>query len=248
MTARLPDFLCIGTQKGGTTSLHHWLSNHPKVFMPKCKEIHYFDLNAEKNTEWYSAYFQEAKPDQYCGETTPFYLFHPDAASRIYSILPNVKIIAMLRDPVERTLSQIFHARKRGYENLNPEEALEAEKSRLEKGDIYSLQKHSYVSRSRYIEQLDRYETKFSKKQMLVIKSEDFFTNSEKCRLQIQEFLGLKSYLSAKTISHENRGEDQSNYVSHGLRNKLREELRDTAIGIQKRYGFGWDWTNKQTK
>ena len=73
MPARLPDFLCIGTQKGGTTSLHQWLSNHPKVFMPKCKEIHYFDLNAEKKTEWYSAYFQEASNQtNIAGKQHPF--------------------------------------------------------------------------------------------------------------------------------------------------------------------------------
>ena len=163
MPARLPDFLGIGTQKGGTTSLHQWLNNHPGVFLPKCKEIHYFDLHHEKPLEWYKSKFKYAELDQKCGEITPFYLYHPEAPNRIKSIIPNAKLIILLRDPVERTISQVYHAKKRGFEKLEPKLALEAEAQRLMHGGIESLQKHSYMARSLYIKQLDRYEKLFKK-------------------------------------------------------------------------------------
>ncbi|MDB4484733.1 sulfotransferase, partial [bacterium] len=74
MPARLPDFLGLGTQKGGTTSLHQWLSTHPQVFLPACKEVHYFDLQPKQPSSWYAQHFENAQPDDVCGEITPFYL------------------------------------------------------------------------------------------------------------------------------------------------------------------------------
>ena len=182
MPARLPDFLGLGTQKGGTTSLHQWLSTHPQVFLPACKEVHYFDQQPEQPTSWYAQHFQNAQPEQVCGEITPFYLFHPDVPTRIHAVLPKVRMIVLLRDPVERTLSQVFHARKRGFESLMPEEALAAEASRLQSGNPESLQKHSYVSRSRYLDQLNRYEILFTRHQLLVLQSEQLFSDPKQLK------------------------------------------------------------------
>ena len=242
MPARLPDFLGLGTQKGGTTSLHQWLNTHPQVFLPTCKEVHYFDLQPEQPTSWYAKHFQEAHQEQVCGEITPFYLFHPDVPARIRSTLPAVRMIILLRDPVERTLSQIFHARKRGFETLSPEEALEAEPYRLQSGNLESLQKHSYVSRSRYLEQLDRYEKLFPQNQLLILKSEIFFTDPETAWNKILNFLGVNTILKSSSLPKANKGDGASMANKIGLRNKLREELATTALGVRQRYGFGWDW------
>lgn len=242
MPARLPDFLGLGTQKGGTTSLHQWLNTHPQVFLPTCKEVHYFDLQAKQPTSWYAKYFQDARPEQLCGEITPFYLFHPDVPTRIHALLPEVRMIVLLRDPVERCLSQIFHARKRGFETLMPEEAIAAEPSRLQCGDPESHQKHSYVSRSRYLEQLNRYETLFPKHQLLVLQSEQLFSNPETIWKKILGFLELEIVPLINTFPKANVGNNQSLGVSTTLRIQLRKELEATALGVRERYGFGWNW------
>ena len=242
MPARLPDFLGLGTQKGGTTSLHQWLSTHPQVFLPACKEVHYFDLQPEQPPQWYARHFQEAQPKQACGEITPFYLFHPDVPARIHRVVPEVRMIVLLRDPVERALSQVFHARKRGFEKLKLEEALEAESSRLQSGDPESLQKHSYVSRSRYLDQLNRYETLFPREQLLVLQSEQLFADPESIWNEILNFLRLEMTALPKRMPRANAGDNQSLSVSPSMRIKLRKELAATALGVRERYGFGWDW------
>jgi hypothetical protein len=242
MPARLPDFLGLGTQKGGTTSLHQWLNTHPQVFLPTCKEVHYFDLQAKQAATWYAKHFQDARPEQLCGEITPFYLFHPDVPARIHAVVPEVRMIVLLRDPVERALSQVFHARKRGFEKLKLEEALEAESSRLQSGDPESLQKHSYVNRSRYLDQLNRYETLFPREQLLVLQSEQLFADPESIWNEILNFLRLEITTLPKRMPRANAGNNESLRVSPSMRIKLRKELAATALGVRERYGFGWDW------
>jgi len=241
MPARLPDFLGLGTQKGGTTSLHNWLEAHHDVYVPKCKEIHYFDTNYDKPTNWYTDHFSSAKNNQICGEITPFYLFHPEVPSRIKTLVPAIKMIVLLRDPVERAISQMLHSRKRGFELLKPQEAFAAEHSRMKTGGIYSLQKHSYISRSKYLEQMDRYESIFDRKQILVIKSEELFSENSTSLDQIRKFLGLNILKGMDKIKKSNEG---TNYmaIEKKLKEKLQEELESTAKGIRERYGFGWDW------
>jgi len=241
MPARLPDFLGLGTQKGGTTTLHELLGAHPEIFLPAAKELHYFDLKPHQTSNWYKQHFSEAGSDQCCGEITPFYLFHPAAPKRIQALLPNVKLVVLLRDPVERALSQIFHARKRGFENLDPEEAVAAEPDRLASGDPVSLQKHSYVARSRYLEQLDRYETLFHPSQLLVLQSETLFEQPKRIWDTLQRFLGLKT-IPLPPLPMENVGDGGRRTVNPALRSKLRSLLATTASGVRERYGFGWDW------
>ena len=242
MPARLPDFLGLGTQKGGTTSLHQWLSSHPRVFLPACKEVHYFDLQPEQPPRWYANHFQEAQPEQACGEITPFYLFHPDVPARIHTVVPEVRMIVLLRDPVERALSQVFHARKRGFENLIPEEAIAAEPSRLQSGNPESLQKHSYVSRSRYLDQLIRYESLFPRHQLLILKSEEVFSDPPTAWTKILKFLKLEITNLPNKLPRANMGDRKPDYFTTQLRTKLRKELMSTAMGVRERYGFGWDW------
>ena len=132
---RLPDFLGLGTQKGGTSTLQALLKTHPRVFLPACKEVHYFSLHAQQPTQWYADHYRRASRGQRCGDITPYYLFHPDAPKRIQALLPKARLIVLLRDPVERCLSQIFHARRLGFETLEPEAAIAAEAERLASGD-----------------------------------------------------------------------------------------------------------------
>lgn len=242
MPARLPDFLGIGTQKGGTTSLHRWLSNHPQVFLPACKEVHYFDLQYNKEIKWYSSQFNEATDNQKVGEITPHYLFHPKAATRISRDLPEVKLIILLRDPAERAISQMFHARQRGFERLQPNEAFEAEELRMSTGDPITMQRHSYVSRSRYLEQLERYEKHFKRQNMLIMKSEEIFEKPDQYWRIILDFLQIQSMPLRNKFVAANKGEGNKSEISIDLKNKIRTKLASTEAGIRDRYGFGWNW------
>lgn len=240
MPAQLPDFLGIGTQKGGTTTLYKMLKGHSGVYIPSIKEIHYFSLYTDKGIEWYKKHFKDARVEQKKGEITPFYLFHKKAAKRIKNILPNVKIIVLLRNPIERTVSHINHAQQRGFEKLEINEAIKAEKERMKSGNEYSYQKHSYISRSKYLGQLDRYESIFPRKNIKIIKSEDLFNNPTEIWKGIQKFLELEVEPLKEKILHENKRKNNQDKLSPTIREELKEELEETAKGIKLRYGIEW--------
>lgn len=249
----LPHFLVLGTQKGGTTSLHQLLGLHPQIYLPSCKELHYFSLHDDQPISWYSNHFRDAKPGQLRGEITPYYLFHPRAPKRIRAVLPKAKLIVLLRDPVERALSQVFHAQRHGFEPLEIEEALAAEPRRLANAhqtlqhlgsQDYSHQKHSYVSRSRYEEQLNRYESLFPPSQILILRSEDLFHETDEIWLKIQNFLEIDSIPLPSPLTHANASAGEAQNVQKIVRDGLRRELFQTAKIIQQKYGIHWDWRN----
>lgn len=247
---RLPHFLVLGTQKGGTTSLHRLLSQHPKVFLPECKEVHYFSLHDNQSLRWYSEHYLTASPYQLRGDITPYYLFHPRAPKQIRKTLPQAKLIVLLRNPVERTLSQVFHAQRHGFETLNLEAALTAEVDRLNganerlraRGSIdFNHQKHSYMSRSRYEEQLDRYEALFPRRQILILRSEDLFENTEQSWEQILRFLGLEKRPLPGRLERVNAGRGEAELVPKSVRAKLEQELGGTFTAMKERYNIDWD-------
>ena len=239
---RLPDFLGIGTQKGGTTYLHGLLQQHPQVFLAHPKELHYFSLHHQRGLDWYGRHFEAAAPDQRCGEVTPYYLFHPLAAERIAAALPDVKLIVLLRDPVERALSQYFHSKRLGLEPLELEAAFAAEAHRLADADAdlkrgeshRSHQQHSYLSRSRYEQQLPCFEALFPSEQLQVLCSEDFFERPQQLWERVLAFLGLDEFpLPALGTRYAGLGEAAS--VSLDLRQQLRAQLELTYRWLEQR-------------
>ena len=213
MAPQLPDFLGLGTQKGGTTTLHWLLAQHQQVHLPECKEVQFFTQHHHQGEGWYRSHFEKASPLQRCGEITPFYLFHPEAPGRIQALLPQAKLIVLLRDPVERAISHYFHARKRGFEPLELEKAFAAEPSRLASGDPFSFQKHSYISRSRYLEQLDRYEALFPRHQLLILRSEDLFQHVEQIWPRLLEFLDLDPSVVPARLPQANAGQSEARSI-----------------------------------
>ncbi len=239
---RLPDFLGIGTQKGGTTYLHGLLQQHPKVHLAHPKELHFFTLHQHRGLKWYSQHFEAAPADNRCGEITPYYLFHPLAAERIAAALPKVKLIVLLRDPVERALSQYFHSKRLGLEPLDFEDAFAAESKRLadaesalKRGETHkSHQQHSYLSRSRYEQQLLRFEKLFPSEQLLVLRSEDLFEQPEGIWEQVMVFLELdKSPFSSQGFRYAGAGDAAA--VSLDLRHWLRQQLEPTFRWLEQR-------------
>ena len=109
----LPDFVVIGAQKAGTTSLYRMLRKHPQVHMPRTKELHYFDFHYERGPEWYAAQFRPGRWERRRGEATPNYMWGPLARQRLIADLPSARIIAILRNPVDRAYSHYWHDRRR---------------------------------------------------------------------------------------------------------------------------------------
>jgi len=249
MPHHLPEFLGIGVQKGGTTTLQRLLECHPQVWLPPEKEVHFFSRHYVRGAQWYSDRFASVRADQHCGEITPYYLFPPEAPARIRSLLPTVRLIVLLRDPVERCLSGLFHSRRLGLETLPVEEALEAEAGRLAgaeavlaatDGRHVSHQVHSYLSRSRYEHQLMRYEQLFSPDQLLLLRSEDLFQNPESLWSRVLAFLGLKECALPCGVGRQNAGAGEAEQLDPALLRILRQQLNPTYEAMERRYGLQW--------
>ena len=238
---RLPDFLGVGTQKGGTTTLHNLLSQDSRIGLPRCKEVHYFDKEPLPHIQWYADHFKPLNNKLKIGEITPYYMFYPGAAERISKTLPGAKIIILLRDPVDRTVSQYFHAKRNGYETLELVDAIKAEEERLSSGSRYSHQKHSYISRSRYHEQIKEFRSFHKDKNILIIKSEDMFSSIETVWPRIEVFLGLSDMGFTPTLLRSNKGKGEATDVSDFTKEQIRKMLENTYTEMEEQYGICWN-------
>jgi hypothetical protein len=208
----LPRFVIVGAQRSGTTSLTRTLTTHPAVFGPLVhREVHYFDLAYERGIAWYRSNFpltpRGRRAARAAGvplttfESSPYYMFHPLAPERIHRDLPGVKLLVLLRDPVERAYSAHTHELELGFETEPFERALELESSRLE-GEAdrivadptycsHSHQHHSYRARGQYIEQLERLEKIFGRERIHVLDSGDYFADPGPLYDELLSFLEL---------------------------------------------------------
>ena len=197
-----PDFVIIGAQRGGTTSLHAYLAAHPHISTPATKELHFLTDRHERGRDWYLGQFPvRLPPGILTGEATPYALFHPLAARRLHEIAPEARPIALLRNPVDRAYSHYRHERDRGVETLDFAAALDAEEERLGgeeaklAGDatyVSAAHKHSsYMARGDYAPQLRRWLEVFPREQILVVRSEDLYRRSTETLARIAEFLTI---------------------------------------------------------
>lgn len=205
----MPDFIIIGAQKSGTTSLYNYLIEHPQISPASAKELHFFDLNFQKGIQWYETQFpQKSKPNILTGEASPYYLFHPLVPQRLRQHYPQVKLIVLLRNPVTRAISHYHHEIKLGFEKLSIEEAIAAEPTRLENevtklltDPAYQSHNHrhySYLARGLYLQQLERWRKYYPPEQLLILKSEDFYTNPATTLDRVFQYLKIPTYQQAK--------------------------------------------------
>ena len=223
-----PNFLGIGAAKCGTTKLARLLMQHPEVFIPDKKELHFFDNDKYLGAKNKNCYFSQFKKNTAIGEITPSYIFMPQSPVMIRKLLgKNIKFIIALRNPVERAYSHYCHAvngwakpehRRYNYpiENLTFEEALAAENYRL-KNEPYHIRHLSYFSKGLYAEQIKRYFNHFHRDNFFIYLLEDFIENPEDVMKNLCIFLkinqefkfkDLKSKLNSQTsgsIKHETR-------------------------------------------
>lgn len=251
----LPDFLVVGAAKAGTTSLYEYLSQHPDVRPAARKEVHYFDVNHDRGPGWYRARFPVAvlkRRTWITGEASPYYLQHPEAPERVRSLLPGVRLIAVLRDPVERAHSHWRHYRRSGEETrpfadvLDEEERLLPElERRLLDGDTDALDAHRHLgllARGRYAEQLERWLKVFPREQLLVLESEELFTRPADAYARTLEFLGLRPFTGARFEVH-NRGSDSGTDISPTLARRLARYYAEPDRRLVALLGHELSWT-----
>jgi len=200
----LPSVLIIGAQRSGTTSLFNYLVQHPHVLPPLGKEIHYFDLHYANGLRWYRGrfpYSYRLRGGALTLDASPYYLVHPRVPRLAAQLLPQVKLIALLRNPIDRALSQYQHEFRDGRESLSFAEAIEKEPVRLAGEEerllndphYYSVShhRHSYTLRGLYIKQLRRWMEHFPRSQLLVLQSERLFRDPAATTAVVYDFLGL---------------------------------------------------------
>lgn len=215
----LPDFLIIGAQKAGTTSLFNYLAQHSCVLPPRGKrskdgaivagnkELHYFDRQFERGIRWYRSHFRLPKYFQFSnkfitGEATPDYISHPHAPKRVAELIPQVKLIVLLRNPVDRAYSHYVHNVTGRVKETRPvkeaifadEQMIEAELTRMLKDNEYKssfYDRYSYLYRGIYVQQIRHWLNTFTRNQLLILRSEDLFNDPEEIYRETLQFLGL---------------------------------------------------------
>jgi len=250
----LPDFLIIGAQKCGTSSLHAQLALHPEVRAPLTKEVHYFDIHYHRGPLWYGAHFPLRDRRHAAGgwktyESSVCYLFYDFVPERIIALLPKVRLIAMVRDPVERAYSQYQMSRKRNAESLSFEAAIAAEEERLapEWGKIAKdpryhsriVRQQSYLSRGRYAEQVERWLRYVPRERLLVLDARELATERARVHAEILGFLGLSESAIPDT---EDRNVGEYEPMAPRTREQLSEYFAPHNQRLYELLGrdFGW--------
>jgi len=201
----LPNFICIGAAKSGTTTLYDILRQHPDIFLPSFKEPHFFKVPIvfEKGIDWYeNTYFRNVKNRKCIGDFTPSYLFEAKAPQRILKSLgKDVKFIVILRNPIDRAYSQYLHSVRDEREDLSFQMALKEESKRIknyqEDTDYLLKLRTSYFSQGLYGEMIENYLNVFSKDQFLfILFEEELVGKTEETIRKVLNFLEIDSEIS----------------------------------------------------
>lgn len=177
-----PNFLVCGTQKGGTTSLYHYLRQHPQVFMPAEKELNYFNDHYDRGPEWYARFFAGHEGQPAVGEASPLYMWRPEVPARVARAIPGARLIFLLRDPIERAYSHYWYNVSRGIQDAR-QSFSEAVRS--------PTGHERYVAKAFYDEQLERFLRHFDDAQLYVGLTERFGADPAAVLRDCFELLGV---------------------------------------------------------
>lgn len=257
----LPDFIIIGARRCGTTSLYHYLTQHPQVIPALTKEVHYFTANYDKGLDWYRSYFPMLLHKQLCqlmrgdvvitGEATPSYIYDPLIAQRIFQVKPDVKLIALLRNPVDAVYSAYHFGLKVGTytaESMPFAETIsnELEQLKTHDGEAASLTNGQAQARRRgwlwhglYVEHLKPWLAQFPREQLLIIISEAFFSDPHKTFQEVLEFLSLRPY---RLKSYDKLNANVYAQMDAGLREQLTEYYAPYNRQLSQLLGIDVNW------
>ena len=255
----LPDFLIIGAQKSATTSLLSYIGQHSQVRLGAKKAVHFFDLNFHRGADWYARHFPRSHPwplsflssesrrerDWLTGESCPSYMFLPGVPGRVRELLPDVKLIVILRDPVDRLISQYRHERRknRAMESFEDFIAPSFEAAWPPEGDIEYLRQRCAVPRGFYADQLRHWQMFFPPQRFLALSFEELVRNNTITLNRVFEFLGLNAQ-TVDTSAVLNRATDNGSLViDPGLRIQLENLYRRKNEGLEGITGQKSFWT-----
>ncbi len=197
------DFIVAGAQKSGTTALHYFLAKHPNITMGDQQEIHFFDddatFAATVDYERLHKHYPLVAPSTIAGDCTPSYLYFKPAVERIWNYNPKIKLLVLLRNPVERAFAHWNMQRFKSREPLDFFDAIREEKTRIAGAPPIEARRFAYVDRGFYAEQLERVFQFFPRKQVKVVKSEEFKDKQRETLASIFSFLGLEPLRSVRT-------------------------------------------------
>lgn len=255
----LPDFLIIGAQKCGTSTLFESLMRHSCVARPLWKEVHFFDIFYNRGIRWYRGCFDSRlhrlytklkfKKNIITGESTPYYLYHPLAPQRIFRALPKAKMIVLLRNPIDRAYSHYNMMVRMGLEELTFEQAVKSEEKRLsgerekilKDKNYYSFNDmgYSYLTRGIYVDQLKTWMNHYPKENFLILKTEDFNESPQKILDQTFDFLSLPR----QQIKYEKHNVGVYSDMTQSTRKELMEFFKSHNEKLYKflDMGFGWN-------
>ena len=224
----LPNFMCLGAAKSGTTTLYDILRQHPDIYIPAFKEPHFFDIpeNYKNGIEWYKRnYFRNANK-KIIADFTPSYFFEKEAPKRIFKNLGrDMKFLVVFRNPVDRAYSHYLHSKRDDHESENFEKSLELEVSRLNKhenqSDYLSYLRHSYVHQGLYAQMINRYLQYFSLDNFLFIHFENELLQERELTIKrILEFLEIDSSVLLRTDIRSNPSSKEKSKSLKKLMNK----------------------------
>ncbi len=262
-----PDFVVIGAKRGGTTSLYNYLLQHPSIqpLFPgrqRIKGVHFFDSGYARGERWYRSHFPLTAGSRHlarpwishplAGEASPYYLFHPLAAERLAGQVPDVRLLVVLRDPVERAYSHYKERVRNGGETLTFEAAIEAEPDRIrgeaerivaEPGYLsYEHENHSYLAQGRYLEMLPRWFDLFGRDRFFIAASEDFYADPQRLANQAWSFLGLPP---ARLTSRKRFNYHPAPDLAEATRRRLTAEYTEHNLGLERLLGRELPWSHR---
>ena len=215
----LPTFLVIGAMKAGTTSLYHYLAAHPDVYMATVKELDFFveAANWDRGTDWYRKQFDDARGATAIGEASTAYTKYPvvpGVPERIAGVIPDCRLIYVLRDPIDRIRSHYQHRVAIGTERAPLEEAV--------------IEDPVYLASSRYAAQIERYLERFPREQLLLITSEHLRSDRAETMRRVFRFVGVDEGIVPTTMDQEYyRTEGRAKFppIVGKLRHALKEHV-----------------------
>jgi hypothetical protein len=256
----MPDFIIIGGNRCGTAALYQYLCAHPCVVPAFRREAHFFERFFGKGITWYQRNFPSIIYKYYLakirgtglvtGEATTYYIFHPHSARRILQTIPSVRLIALLRNPVNRAYAQYHQKIRTGRETLSFADAIEAEPGRLrgerekmladERYDSIPYRDHSYLARGVYVDQIAHWRSLFPREQLLILRSEDLRANPAAVVGDVLKFLELPAW---RPNARNNYGEAQYPKMEARIRAHLIEYFKPHNKRLRDFLGqdFGWD-------
>jgi len=260
VTARwrvLPDIIIVGAQKAGTTSLYAYMAGHPQLRRSHVKEVHFFDGGLDPSVDsyargenYYRAFFP-LRPFLPAGvktyEASPLYIYHPLVAGRIARMVPGARVIALLRNPVERAISHYFHDQRAGREPLPILEAMQAEDDRVSaaaaRKDFNSPDfiERSYKSRGLYAQQLQRYYDQLPEEQILVLSAEELFSRPKETLERVYDFCGVDSGKLPADLTPRNVGSNRRD-VDDDVYTYLSNYFRQPNEALFELLGRRFDW------